>query len=354
MTGSRPALGSRHLAPVVAAPSDVSVIPLPTPWPVGPVNAYVLHGSPLTLVDTGPRTSEALAALEGGLASAQVRTEDIELIVLTHQHPDHVGNAGEVARRSGARVAAFGPLIGDFADLPASLERQSAYMSALMARHGMSGPELETLARRQRALVEFTAPVDIGIGLSDGDLLDAGGRSLRVLHRPGHSPSDLVFFDEADGLLVTGDHLLPAISSNPLASLPPGAVDVDQALREGTRSRPLIDYLESLRLTRELDVRCALPGHGPVFTGTRGLSEDRARQHDKRAAAIHAHLASGPATARALVDALWQNLPPDMLFLAVSEVLAHLDVLEARDAVEKDCGAQVTFRRLAGARPAVA
>jgi glyoxylase-like metal-dependent hydrolase (beta-lactamase superfamily II) len=354
MTGPRPATEVRHLTPVVALPSDISVIPLPTPWPIGPINAYVLRGSPLTLVDTGPRTPEALTALEAGLVSAGVSTRDIELIVLTHQHPDHVGNAGEIARRSGARVAAFGPLIGDFADLAVSLERQRAYMSILMARHGMSGQELETLARRQGTEIEFTAPVDIGIGLSDGDLLDAGDRTFRVLHRPGHSPSDLVFFDEADGLLITGDHLLPAISSNPLASLPPGAVDAEEAAREGARSRPLIDYLESLRLTRELDVLCALPGHGPVFAGTRGLIEQRTRHHEERAGEIHAHLAHGPATARTLVDALWRSLPEDMLFLAVSEVLAHLDVLEARGGVEQVGGARVSFQQVSGPRPTAA
>lgn len=330
------------------------MIELPTPWPIGPINAYLLHGSPLTLVDTGPRTAEAFAALEAGLASAGVAATDIELIVLTHQHPDHVGNAGEIARRSGASVAAFGPLVGDFADLDASLERQRSYMSTLMARHGMRGPELETLARRQRTEIEFTAPVDIDMGLSDGDLLDAGNRTFRVLHRPGHSPSDLVFLDEVDGVLITGDHLLPSISSNPLVSLPPGAGDVEEAAREETRSRPLIDYLESLRRTWELDVRCALPGHGHVFTDTRGLIEERTRHHEKRAAEILAHLGDGPATARRLVDALWRSLPEDMLFLAVSEVLAHLDVLEERAAVEKDSGAGVIFRQASGWRPVAA
>lgn len=332
-------------------PVGVTVIALPTPWPIGQVNAYLLHGSPLTLVDTGPRTAEALAALEAGLASAGVAASDLELIVLTHQHPDHVGNAGEIAHRSGARVAAFGPLVGDFADLASSLERQRSYMGMLMARHGMSERELETLARRQRREIEFTAPVDIDVGLSDGDLIDAGGRTFRVLHRPGHSPSDLVFLDEVDGVLITGDHLLPSISSNPLASLPPGASDVEKAAREETRSRPLIDYLESLRRTRELDVRCALPGHGQVFSGTHDLIDERTRHHEERAGEIHAHLGNGPATARTIVDALWRSLPEEMLFLAVSEVLAHLDLLEARVAVEKDSGAPVTFRQASGWHP---
>src|SRR5574341_272078 len=79
-------------------------IELPTPFPVGPVNAYLLATDPLTLVDTGPKTAEAQAALEAGVAAAGYRLDDVRRVLLTHGHTDHCGSAAWVARRCHAEV----------------------------------------------------------------------------------------------------------------------------------------------------------------------------------------------------------------------------------------------------------
>src|SRR3954447_3502702 len=86
-------------------------IPIPVPLAhVGSVNAWLLPGDPLTLVDTGPRDAAALQALEDGLGREGVRIEDLELLLLTHHHVDHVGLAPAIARRSGAAVAGLASL----------------------------------------------------------------------------------------------------------------------------------------------------------------------------------------------------------------------------------------------------
>ncbi len=90
----------------------------------GRVNCYLLEGEPLTLVDTGPNSGTALDRLERGLAEHGFRIEDLELIVLTHQHMDHEGLLEIVARRSGAEVAAFAPLAPWLADYRASADRR--------------------------------------------------------------------------------------------------------------------------------------------------------------------------------------------------------------------------------------
>src|SRR5690349_807401 len=79
-------------------------IPLPLAY-VGSVNAWLLRGDPVTLIDTGPRDDAALAALEAGLRRHGLRVEDIELLLATHHHLDHVGLAATIQRRSGATVA---------------------------------------------------------------------------------------------------------------------------------------------------------------------------------------------------------------------------------------------------------
>src|SRR3954453_11890665 len=82
----------------------ISAIPLPLAY-VGTVNAWLLRGDPLTLIDTGPREDRALAALEAGLRRHGLRGEDIELVLATHHPLDHVGLAATIQRRAGAAVA---------------------------------------------------------------------------------------------------------------------------------------------------------------------------------------------------------------------------------------------------------
>src|SRR5438552_6354327 len=114
----------------------IESIPLPLRH-VGSVNAWLLRGDPLTLVDTGPRNDEALAALESGLRELGVRLEDIELVIGTHHQLDHVGLVSTVKQRSGARVAVLDAL----ADYGASYETRAAaercFSRDLMAAHGV-------------------------------------------------------------------------------------------------------------------------------------------------------------------------------------------------------------------------
>src|SRR3954463_4482620 len=97
-------------------------IEIGTPWPVGPVNVYLVDDDPLTLIDVGQRSPEALADLEAGLAAAGRRIEDLERIVLTHQHIDHTGGAAMVAERAGAELCGLDSLADWLGRYPASLD----------------------------------------------------------------------------------------------------------------------------------------------------------------------------------------------------------------------------------------
>jgi glyoxylase-like metal-dependent hydrolase (beta-lactamase superfamily II) len=225
-------------------PEDVHRIALPTPFQIGDVNAWLLRGAPLTLVDTGPLMEEAEARLEQGLAAHGVAVEGLELIVLTHQHDDHVGLAGELCRRSGAQLAAGAGLAAFLADVRASMEADDAYAVALMRRHGVSERTVQTLDGISRAFRRYAASAHVDRVLADGAELVAGGRAWRVHERPGHSPTDTVL--AGDGLLLAGDHLLERISSNPIAHAPIGAREPARLAASPDRPRTLITYVESL------------------------------------------------------------------------------------------------------------
>ncbi len=312
-------------------PEGIHRIPLPTPFQIGDVNVWLLRGDPLTLVDAGPLMEETEARLEEGLGALGVAVEDLELIVLTHQHDDHVGLAGELARRSGAAVAGTAALAAFMADTAASMDADDTYSVALMRRHGVSEKTVETLHGISRAFRKFVGDASVARVLADGDELVAGGRTWQVHERPGHSPTDTVL--SAEGVVLAGDHLLEKISSNPIAHVPVGAPDPAGLAASAERPRTLITYADSMRATAAADRgELILPGHGDPFTGAAELIEKRLAMHDRRADKILAAL-THPRSAADVGRDLWRHVPVTQAYLVLSEVLGHLDLLEARGAV---------------------
>ena len=106
--GGADAKRSSHQALLTADAAGIRRLQIPTPFAVGRVNCYLIEDEPLTLVDTGPNSGKALDQLERQLVRAGHSIEDLELIVITHQHIDHLGLVEIVAEHSGAEVAARG------------------------------------------------------------------------------------------------------------------------------------------------------------------------------------------------------------------------------------------------------
>ena len=312
-------------------PQDVHRIALPTTFQIGDVNVWLLRGEPLTLVDAGPQMEETEARLEQGLAQHGVAVEDLELIVITHQHDDHAGLAGELRRRSGAELAGTAKLAAYLADAEASMDADDAYALALMRRHGVTERTVQTLDGISRAFRRYVASAQVDRVLAEGDEIAAGGRHWRVHERPGHSPTDTVL--ASDGLLLGGDHLLERISSNPIAHVPVGAADPAALAASPERPRTLLTYADSLRATAAADRgELVLPGHGEPFRGAADLVAKRLAMHEQRAEKILAALPR-PRSAAEIGRDLWRHVPVTQAFLVLSEVLGHLDLLEARGAV---------------------
>ena len=303
----------------------VAVIPLPTPFAVGRVNCYAVEDEPFTLVDPGPHTAGALAGLEAGLAALGRRLEDVGLILLTHQHIDHVGLAQAVVQRSGAELAAPAALVGYLADLDAAMEADDEFAAAVMGLHGVPDDTIAVLREVVHAFRSFAEPAAVGRGLREGDVVELGGRRLHVHERPGHSPSDTIFVDPDARVAFVGDHLLAEISSNPvLHRLPDGPADPRQ------RPQALVRYLESLERTAALELELLLPGHGPPIRDHRTLIAERLAFHRERKELMHGILLrSGPMTAHALAHEVWGDIALQQAYLTLSEAIGHLDLLVA-------------------------
>ena len=306
--------------PALAADAGIHCLPIPTPFAVGRVNCYLIDDDPLTLVDTGPNSGKALDELERALSEHGRRVEDIQLIVLTHQHMDHLGLAGILARRSGAEVAALDVLAPWAANYGKNMAADDDFADSIMARHGI--PEDVRYALRAVAATfrAWGAPATVTRELHDGGELALRNRTFRVHHRPGHSPTDTVFVDEDRGIAIGGDHLIKHISSNPLITRPRDG-------ETGTRPQALVTYLDSMSRTREMEFALVLSGHGEPFDDHRALIDERFRLHERRAERLRKLIAERPRSAYELAQALWGNVAVTQAYLTLSEVLGHTDIL---------------------------
>jgi glyoxylase-like metal-dependent hydrolase (beta-lactamase superfamily II) len=311
-----------------AAEAGIHRLAIPTPFQVGRVNAYLIEDSPLTLIDSGPNSERSLQELERGLDTRGHAVEDIELLIVSHQHVDHFGLAATLARRSGAEVAALGGLTSYLREFAAATELDDRFAQRVMLRHGIPTDVITALRAVSASFRTWGAAVEITRPLRDGEELRLRDRSLRVLHRPGHSPSDTVFVEDRSeigrgAIMFSADHLLANISSNPLLARPLGAGPAFT----GPRPRALIDYIASLERTRAMDLSLVLPGHGIPIVDHVSLIDSRLYMHRRRAERIHGLIAAQPRTAHEIATELWGNVAVTQAYLTISEVLGHVDLL---------------------------
>lgn len=313
-----------------AREAGIHLISLPTPFLVGRVNCWLLEDDPLTLFDTGPNSGKSLDELERALADLGHRVSDLGLIVITHQHMDHLGLLEIVVRRSGAEVAALDLLAPYLHNFSASAAADDEFAMEIMRRHGVPADLATALGAVGAAFRAFGSSAEVTTPLRDGDRLTLRDRTLTTLHRPGHSPTDTVFWDDRRRILLAGDHLLARISSNPLVSRPLLASPPTEprSPADGTdRPHALIQYIASLRATRELPATLVLGGHGPPIADHVALIDERLRMHERRARNVLALLGEGPLTAYELATRMWGNVAVTQAYLTLSEVLGHLDLL---------------------------
>jgi glyoxylase-like metal-dependent hydrolase (beta-lactamase superfamily II) len=297
---------------------------IPTPFMVGRVNCYLIEDEPLTLVDTGPNSGKALDELERALAGHGHRIEDLERIVITHQHIDHLGLVDILARRSGAEVCALdllAPVIERFSE---EAEHDDELAERLMLRHGIPRDVVSALRSVSRSFRAWGGSTKVARPLPDGSDLEFAGRTLGVLHRPGHSPSDTLFHDRERRILLGGDHLIAHISSNPLISRPLGGKSGEPG---SGRPRALLTYMRSLRETRAMELDLVLAGHGEPVTDHVKLIDDRFALHERRASKIGGLIEERPRSAYEIAQELWGNVAVTQAYLTLCEVLGHVDLL---------------------------
>ena len=172
-------------------PESVRRFELPTPFPVGPVNCYLLLDDPVTVVDPGMLYADSVATLTAELAKVGLDAADVGAVVVTHAHPDHYGTAGWLAERAGA------PIYAGRAEVPKLLEnRDRDQLYTLIRSFGIPEEMLGVFPAFYGAVREWLHDIDESrvIAVDDGDELRLGGRTLQALVTPGHAAGHLSLY----------------------------------------------------------------------------------------------------------------------------------------------------------------
>jgi glyoxylase-like metal-dependent hydrolase (beta-lactamase superfamily II) len=313
---------------VCALVSDVIQIPLPLAY-LGNVNAWLLKGEPLTLIDTGSGNEETVASLEEQLRRHGVAVEDIELLLLTHHHLDHCGLATTIKERSGAEIAAHRGTARWGLHFHERAAAEQRFTRDLMAAHGVPDHVIAGSDDFFARIVAQSRPFVTDRVLADGDKLTAGGRTLRVVYRPGHSTTDTLFVDESSDDVFVGDHLLANITSG--VELMPTELPGDE------RRQGLIEYLGNLRKTQVMQLRHCYTGHGPTIENHRALIDERIAFHSHRLDRITELVTAGDRTAFDVAGHMWSDeVAATQPVLVTWEVLGHLDVLVNRGTIREE------------------
>lgn len=294
---------------------NVAKLILPTPFPVGDVNVFLVKGDALTLFDTGVKTKETKEALDNQLRELGLTLKDIEQVILTHHHPDHAGaldffeNAPVYAHKNNQRWLEWND---EFAQL------YYQFFFHYGRQFGVA-EELRNELTDYHEEKKFFSSKSLSGFLAEGDSLPGlpGWTAIETL---GHAQGHLSFYREQDGLLIGGDLLLEKVSPNPIMEPPFES--------NGERPRPLLQHNESLKKIREMPISVVYSGHGADIEEVRELIDFRMiRQHD-RAMKVKKMLEEKPLTAFEVCQHLFPKIYHEQLGLTLSETIGQLDYLE--------------------------
>ncbi|MFV8830274.1 MBL fold metallo-hydrolase [Alkalihalobacterium sp. APHAB7] len=299
-------------------------IVVPAGYGLETCNFYLLeHGERLTLIDAGMPDKSSWEGLMEVLEKNNFHLHDITEILLTHHHIDHVGLVNQITEKHSVPVYVH-PLATPRLKRDAQFLKIRVDFFEQLYREMNCGNQGEKQVHYLKASLEknehqkLTAditPIQGGMSLFD----------FTIIEVPGHAPDQIAFEDEGRQWCFAGDQLIKHISSNAI-------VEPDL---EGNRIQSLIDYKKSLTAFKDLNVDLVFSGHGELIDNPKQLIEARLEKIEKKSQKIKKLIKDGILTGNELAQQLYERQYEKQFPLVMSEIIGHLDALEAEGQIEK-------------------
>lgn len=298
-------------------------IRLPLPWALKSVNVFLFRAANgFLLLDTGIRSEACLQALEASLGTLGVPWSSLTEILVSHLHPDHIGAAAEIRRRSGAPVRMPAPE----AELVKPLgpnRKFFAEAAPFLLSNGIPREDVEAMRQSAARGTQAYERLVVDGSIAEGELIRFQGGTLEAVPAPGHSPAQLCFYCREQRVLFSTDAILPRVTPN---------VGVDWYYQ----GNPLGEYLDTLATLERLEVDLVVPSHGKPFQGHREWIDSTRRHHERRCDAILEAIRADPADAYAIAGTLWGgDLGLSDRRFGMSEALSHLHYMALDKRVEQ-------------------
>lgn len=297
---------------------DIFLVKLPLPFKANHINCYLLRGkSGWSIIDTGINYSPSTTLWEEIFTDLDIKYGDIEGIYVSHMHPGHYGASGWLQELTGAPVFMNREEIAGADKTWKKGRTNISVVGDLFKENGMPHDFVSEVLDNMSGMLNFIHPHPCLSPLPVGEKVEIGGRRFEVISTPGHSEGHVIFFNQEEGILISGDYLLAAGFSG-------------IRLWPTSHPNPLELFLSSLENIWRLPVKLAFPGHGPVITDCSGRARELLEYHQEKLVRI-ADLAGSGSTAYQICIRLSGSEPAlSEITCTLTETLAYLAYLQSR------------------------
>jgi len=292
------------------------------------VNTYLMPGDALSLIDCGVYTDENWHFLQAELKKYGYQISDIEQVIITHEHRDHIGMLPEIMANSDAQILAPKAIQGWFEN-PAEMDsREVKFTRELIGNLGFPEEVLQK-AHQFFDAREIARPIEEFSRIQyyeEGEKLHLGNTKWEILNTPGHCPTQHIFLEEGAERVFGSDMLLP------IAPMP---IPVETNEENDPESGALASLLKSYDRVKAFDIQEVFPGHGPIFSGANGVIDRQLARIGMRKEECYEAIKAGFSTPYEVNRKMYpyQQTPPD--FSGLYMVLGYLQLLQMEGKIRR-------------------
>lgn len=305
-------------------------------------NIYVIGKKEITLIDAGPGIPGALDFIRDSFDNEKLKFNNIKRIILTHGHMDHFGLASSIIKEIDHPVDVYihpedkWKISSDFLNNEIWMDE----LELLKKLADIPENDFSILKKNMRKYYRIAAPLDDLKTMEDNDMFYGDGYTLQVVFSPGHDPGLCCLYEPEQKVLFSSDHILKNLTPKPIIAL-----NRDRMIDKNYKG--LMAYENSLTRVLKMDTRYLFPGHGEYIEDMKPVVKQYRKHYSERMELVWSAVKKNEVPAYYLIKDIFSNGEKADPFIALSEILSHLEVLIYNGRIEiLDQGPPVIYRAI--------